>query len=181
MGLVAEEGVASLSERPFGLSRTEDLPSKQQGREGAGVTLADVTFGYHLDRSDSDVSVLKRLDGSVVATFGVHTIIEEDIAQAVVDAAEKDYRDLIRAPRSDKARCTVRNGLRKEEYQLRVRMEPSTGGMSSPGLQPGHPPRRLVGFEEARRHRGRLLRRVGASRKAVERAAREDHRRPDEG
>jgi hypothetical protein len=58
-----------------------------------------VTFGYHLDRSDPNVSVLRRLDGSVVAAFGVHTIIDEGIAQDVVEAAEEDYRDLIRTAR----------------------------------------------------------------------------------
>ena len=74
-------------------------PGVQQGAEGAGKALTDVTFGYHLDRSNPNMSVLRRLDGSVVVAFGVHTVIEEGIAQVVVEAAEEDYWNLIRAAR----------------------------------------------------------------------------------
>ena len=56
-----------------------------------------MTFGYHLDRSDTNVSVLRRLDGSVVADFG--TARGAAFAENVVEAAEKDYRDLFRTPR----------------------------------------------------------------------------------
>ncbi|MDP8952954.1 MAG: hypothetical protein M3N18_12120 [Actinomycetota bacterium] len=49
-------------------------------------------FDYHLDESDPDVLVLRRQDGSFVAAFSAGGATREGI----VDAAEDDYRALLR-------------------------------------------------------------------------------------
>jgi hypothetical protein len=50
-------------------------------------------FDYYLDESDPDVLVLRRQDGSFVARFSARGATKEGIIQA----AEEDYRELIRA------------------------------------------------------------------------------------
>jgi hypothetical protein len=49
-------------------------------------------FGYHLDESDPDVLVLRRLDGSFVAAFSARGATRE----GVVEAAREDYAALLR-------------------------------------------------------------------------------------
>ena len=48
---------------------------------------------YHLEESDPDVVVLRRQDGTLVARFSASGATKEGI----VEAAEEDYRELIRA------------------------------------------------------------------------------------
>jgi broad-specificity NMP kinase len=48
---------------------------------------------YHLEESDPDVVVLRRQDGTLVARFSARGATKEGI----VEAAEEDYRELIRA------------------------------------------------------------------------------------
>jgi hypothetical protein len=50
-------------------------------------------FDYYLDESDPDIPVLLRQDGSFVARFSARGATKEGIIQA----AEEDYRELIRA------------------------------------------------------------------------------------
>ena len=49
-------------------------------------------FDYYLDESDPDVVVLRRQDGSFVAAFSARGVSKEGI----VEAAEEDYRELLR-------------------------------------------------------------------------------------
>jgi hypothetical protein len=49
-------------------------------------------FGYYLDESDPDVAVLRRQDGSFVAAFSAGGATRE----AITEAAEEDYRALVR-------------------------------------------------------------------------------------
>ena len=49
-------------------------------------------FSYYLDKSDPDVVVLRRQDGSFVAAFSSSGITKEGI----VEAAEEDYPALTR-------------------------------------------------------------------------------------
>ena len=49
-------------------------------------------FEYYLDESDPDVVVLRRQDGTPVAVFSARGVTREGI----VEAAEEDYRELIR-------------------------------------------------------------------------------------
>jgi hypothetical protein len=48
-------------------------------------------FDYHLDESDSDVVVLRRQDGAIVAAFSARGATRESI----VEAAKEDYRALL--------------------------------------------------------------------------------------
>jgi hypothetical protein len=50
-------------------------------------------FDYYLDESDPDILVLRRQDGSFVARFSARGATKEGIIQA----AQEDYRELIRA------------------------------------------------------------------------------------
>ena len=50
-------------------------------------------FNYYLDESDSDIVILRRKDGSLVAAFSARGATREGI----VEAAREDYRELIRA------------------------------------------------------------------------------------
>jgi hypothetical protein len=50
-------------------------------------------FDYYLDESDPDILVLRRQDGSFVARFSARGATKE----GVIQAAEEDYRELIRA------------------------------------------------------------------------------------
>jgi hypothetical protein len=50
-------------------------------------------FDYYLDESDPDVVVLRRQDGTAVAVFSARGVTREGI----VEAAEEDYRELVRA------------------------------------------------------------------------------------
>ena len=50
-------------------------------------------FDYHLDESDPDVVILRRQDGRFVAAFSARGATKEGI----LEAAKKDYRELIRA------------------------------------------------------------------------------------
>ena len=58
--------------------------------EGAPLLLPK--FDYHLDESDADVLVLRRQDGAFVAAFSARGATGEGI----VEAAEEDYRALLR-------------------------------------------------------------------------------------
>jgi hypothetical protein len=49
-------------------------------------------FNYYLDESDPDVIVLRREDGTFVATFSAAGATREGIVQA----AKQDYRDFLR-------------------------------------------------------------------------------------
>jgi hypothetical protein len=50
-------------------------------------------FDYYLDESDPDIVMLRRQDGFFVARFSARGATKEGIIQA----AEEDYRELIRA------------------------------------------------------------------------------------
>jgi hypothetical protein len=50
-------------------------------------------FGYYVDKSDPDIVVLHRQDGSFVAAFSARGATREDI----VEAAKEDYGKLIDA------------------------------------------------------------------------------------
>jgi hypothetical protein len=50
------------------------------------------SFHYYLDESDPDVAVLRRQDGSFVAAFSAGGTTRE----AITEAAEEDYRALVR-------------------------------------------------------------------------------------
>ena len=49
-------------------------------------------FDYHLDESDPDVVILRRQEGAFVAAFSASGATKGGI----VEAAKKDYRELIR-------------------------------------------------------------------------------------
>ena len=57
-------------------------------------------FDYYLDESDPDILVLRRQDGSFVARFSVRGATKEGIIQA----AEEDYKELIRAHKNSLGR-----------------------------------------------------------------------------
>lgn len=50
-------------------------------------------FDYYLDDSDPDIVILRRSDGAFVAAFSVRGVTKE----AIVQAAEEDYGESIRA------------------------------------------------------------------------------------
>jgi hypothetical protein len=50
-------------------------------------------FNYYLDDSDPDIFVLRREDGTFVAAFSAVGATREGL----VEAAEEDYRDFLRA------------------------------------------------------------------------------------
>ena len=50
-------------------------------------------FAYQLDEPDPDVAVLRRQDGTIVATFSVRGATREGI----LEAAKEDYRRLVEA------------------------------------------------------------------------------------
>ena len=50
-------------------------------------------FDYYIDKSDPDIVVLRRQDGSFVAAFSARGATREGI----VEAAKEDYRKLIEA------------------------------------------------------------------------------------
>ena len=50
-------------------------------------------FDYYLDNSDPDIVILRRQDGAFVAAFSARGATKE----GVIQAAEEDYRELIRA------------------------------------------------------------------------------------
>ena len=49
-------------------------------------------FSYYLDESDPDILILRRQDGSFVATFSASGATKEGI----LEAAKEDYRALVR-------------------------------------------------------------------------------------
>ena len=57
-------------------------------------------FDYYLDESDPDILVLRRQDGSFVARFSARGATKEGIIQA----AEEDYKVLIRAHKNSLGR-----------------------------------------------------------------------------
>jgi hypothetical protein len=65
-------------------------------------------FEYYIDKSDPDIVVLRRQDGSFVAAFSARGATRE----GVVEAAKEDYRKLIEA----KAESL---GLREEGGRMR--------------------------------------------------------------
>jgi hypothetical protein len=50
-------------------------------------------FEYHLDESDPDIVVLRRQDDAFVAAFSARGATR----QGIVEAARKDYQELVRA------------------------------------------------------------------------------------
>ena len=50
------------------------------------------SFNYYVDGSDPDMAILRRQDHSFVAAFSARGVTEE----GVIEAAEKDYRELVR-------------------------------------------------------------------------------------
>ncbi len=73
---------ASSTEIQSGVSSTEELLLPK--------------FEYHLDESDPDIVVLRRQDGAFVAAFSARGATKEGI----VEAAEEDYRKLLRVHRA---------------------------------------------------------------------------------
>jgi hypothetical protein len=65
-------------------------------------------FGYYIDKSDPDIVVLRRQDGSFVGAFSARGATREGI----VEAAKEDYEKLIEA----KAESL---GLREEGGRMR--------------------------------------------------------------
>lgn len=65
-------------------------------------------FDYYIDKSDPDIVVLRRQDGSIVAAFSARGATREGI----VEAAKEDYGKLIEA----KAESL---GLREEGGRMR--------------------------------------------------------------
>ena len=65
-----------------------------RGRDAASeeAPLLLPKFDYHLDESDPDIAVLRRQDGAFVAAFSARGATREGI----VEAAEEDYRALLR-------------------------------------------------------------------------------------
>jgi hypothetical protein len=61
-------------------------------REVSAEELLYPLFEYHLDESDPDIVVLRRQDDAFVAAFSARGATR----QGIVDAARKDYRDLLR-------------------------------------------------------------------------------------
>jgi hypothetical protein len=57
-------------------------------------------FNYYLDDSYPDIVILRRQDGSFVASFSARSATREGI----VEAAKEDYRELIRAHRNSLGR-----------------------------------------------------------------------------
>ena len=57
-------------------------------------------FDYYLDESDPDIVILRRQDGSFVARFSARGATKEGIIQA----AEEDYGELIRAHKNSLGR-----------------------------------------------------------------------------
>jgi hypothetical protein len=51
------------------------------------------TFDYYLDKSDPDVVILRRQDGSFVAAFSARGATKDGI----LEAAKEDRRELVRA------------------------------------------------------------------------------------
>jgi hypothetical protein len=72
--------------RTFGGERRADLHRDDE------APLLLPKFDYHLDGSDPDVVVLRRQDGAFVAAFSARGATDE----GVLDAAQDDYRALIR-------------------------------------------------------------------------------------
>jgi hypothetical protein len=64
-----------------------------KGRAREMVELRFPKFDYYLDESDPDIVILRRQDGSFVARFSARGATKEGIIQA----AQEDYRELIRA------------------------------------------------------------------------------------
>jgi hypothetical protein len=50
-------------------------------------------LNYYLDKSDPDIVILRRQDGSLVAVFSGSGAT----SKGIVEAAKEDYRELIRA------------------------------------------------------------------------------------
>ena len=57
------------------------------------------TFDYYLDESDPDMLVLRRQDGPLAGAFSAAGATAGATREGVVEAAEEDYRGLIRAQR----------------------------------------------------------------------------------
>jgi hypothetical protein len=49
-------------------------------------------FNYYVDGSDPDMVILRRQDDSFVAAFSARGVTDE----GVIEAANKDYRELVR-------------------------------------------------------------------------------------
>jgi hypothetical protein len=57
------------------------------------------SFDYYLDESDPDMLVLRRQDGSLVGAFSAAGATAGATREGVIEAADEDYRGLIRAQR----------------------------------------------------------------------------------
>jgi hypothetical protein len=66
--------------------------AQQRGRGAVKETVLP-KFDYYLDESDPDILVLRRQDGSFVASFSAQGATKEGIIQAV----EEDYRAVLQA------------------------------------------------------------------------------------
>ena len=60
--------------------------------KGATQELHFPSVNYYIDESDPDMAILRRQDHSLVAAFSARGVTEE----GVIEAAEKDYRELVR-------------------------------------------------------------------------------------
>jgi hypothetical protein len=70
-----------------------------------GVSTHDLlfpSFNYHLDESDADIVILRRQDDSFVAAFSARGVTREGI----VEAAEKDYRELVQVHLARRGKAT---------------------------------------------------------------------------
>jgi hypothetical protein len=59
-------------------------------------------FNYYLDKSDTDIVILRRSDDSFVAAFSARGVTREGI----IEAAKDDYGELVRAYRARQGQST---------------------------------------------------------------------------
>jgi two-component system, NtrC family, sensor kinase len=72
-------------------------------------------FGYHLDESDPDVTILRRQDGSFVAAFSAQGATREGL----LEAAKEDYRRLVSRLRAGEERSSFLDVLPEHAVILR--------------------------------------------------------------
>jgi hypothetical protein len=74
-------------------ARSKPTPTKREHRDKDKREGKLPKFDYYLDESDPDILILRRQDGSFVATFSAGGVSRESI----VEAAKEDYRQLVEA------------------------------------------------------------------------------------
>jgi hypothetical protein len=80
------------------------------------VSTEDLLFPsleYYLDESDPDVVILRRQEGAFVTAFSARGVTREGI----VEAAEEDYRKLVRVYLARRGKATLdveREGIRAD-------------------------------------------------------------------